>query len=141
MMTKELVKALGLEITGEKGRILRMADQTPVSLIGGVKAVPTTVNGTTVEVNYMVAGGLKRLSYPAILGRPWLYRARIKEDWGKQEIRFGQSQQRVSWAVTKDGEDPEDESGEETMAPLTTEDEKLDPVWFMVEDHPESPDK
>ena len=146
VMTVELAESLGLEILMESGGILRMADQTSVFIMGVAKAVPTTVSGMTVGVDFMVVEETKKLLYPAILGRPWLYRARVTEDWGNQEFCLGQSKQKISW-ILEEGEEileeesgeeeweiPEEDSGEEEMAPLTIGGEVLEPVWFLVEE-------
>jgi hypothetical protein len=61
--------------------------------------VKTSISGIVYFIDYIVfQPSTPNTSYPILLGRPWLYQAKVKDDWGKGilTIRQGSSKIKLS---------------------------------------------
>jgi hypothetical protein len=77
--------------------ILRMADQSKVKPLGILKQVPTLVGGIEYKIDYIIFKITESISsYPILLGRPWLYLAKAKDDWGKGTLTIEKGSQKTS---------------------------------------------
>ena len=64
--------------------ILRMAYQSHVETLSILNQISTIIGGIEYKVNYVIFKVSESISsYPIFLGRPWLYLAKAKDDWGK----------------------------------------------------------
>ena len=90
---------LGLHLVGleETKLVLRMADQSRVKPLGILPKVKTRIAGLIFLIDYIVfQPNTSNASYPILLGRPWLYQARAKDDWGKGVMKIFQGNHAVS---------------------------------------------
>jgi hypothetical protein len=97
LMNQETMDEIGLTRMIPTPIILRMADQRKVKPLGILKQVPTLVGGIEYKIDYIIfkiTGSIS--SYPILLGRPWLYLAKAKEDWGKGTLTIGKGSQKTS---------------------------------------------
>jgi hypothetical protein len=61
------------------------------------KQVPTLVGEIEYKVDYIIFKITESISsYPILLGRPWLYLAKTKDDWGKGTLTIGRGSQKTS---------------------------------------------
>jgi hypothetical protein len=67
--------------------------------MGILPQVKTSISGIVYLIDYIVfQPSTPNTSYPILLGRPWLYQAKVKDDWGKGilTIRQGSSKIKLS---------------------------------------------
>jgi hypothetical protein len=84
LMNVDTMEELGLTSMTTTPIILRMADQSRVKPLGMLSQLLTTIGGIDYKIDYVVFKVSESIStYPILLGRPWLYLARAKDDWGK----------------------------------------------------------
>jgi hypothetical protein len=97
LMNQETMDEIGLTNMISTPIILRMADQSKVKPLGVLKQVPTLVGGIEYKVDYIIFKITESISsYPILLGRPWLYLAKAKDDWGKGTLTIGKGSQKTS---------------------------------------------
>jgi hypothetical protein len=97
LMNQETMDEIGLTNMISTLIILRMADQSKVKPLGILKQVPTLVGGIEYKVDYIIFKITESISsYPILLGRPWLYLAMAKDDWGKGTLTIGRGSQKTS---------------------------------------------
>jgi hypothetical protein len=97
LMNQETMDEIGLTNMISTPIILRMADQSKVKPLGILKQVPTLVGGIEHKIDYIIFKITESIpSYPILLGRPWLYLARTKDDWGKGTLTIGKRSQKTS---------------------------------------------
>jgi hypothetical protein len=81
LMNQETMDEIGLTNMISTPIILRMADQSKVKPLGILKQVPTLVDGIEYKIDYIIFKITESISsYPILLGRPWLYLAKTKDD-------------------------------------------------------------
>lgn len=86
-------------------RIVRLANGARVMPVGSLSKVPTLIGGNFFLLNYMVIRPDRSSTYQVLIGRPWLYGAKVTIDWEKKEFRFENQPIIVSWAkVEHEGE-------------------------------------
>lgn len=84
LMTKETMELLGLTGLLPTRMLLKIADQHSVKPQGILKNVSTEVGEHTHSVYYVVFHIPNALSsYAIFLGRPWLFDAKVRDDWRK----------------------------------------------------------
>jgi len=87
LMTFEIMEELGLKTINSTPIILRMADQRRVLPMGLLAQIDTTIAGIDYKIDYIVFKLTESISsYPILLGRPWLYLAKVKDDWEKETL-------------------------------------------------------
>jgi hypothetical protein len=100
LMNQETMDEIGLTRMIPTPIILRMADQSKVKPLGILKQVPTLVGGIEYKIDYIIFKITKSISsYPILLGRPWLYLAKAKDDWGKDTLTIGKGSQKTSLPI------------------------------------------
>ena len=96
LMNADTMQEIGLTTMTTTPIILKMADQSRVKPLGILKQVLTTIGGIDFQINYIVFKITESISpYPILLGRPWLFNGRVKEDWGKDTITVGKGKQKI----------------------------------------------
>jgi hypothetical protein len=68
-----------------------------VKPLGILKQVPTLVGGIEYKIDYIIFKITESISsYPILLGKPWLFLAKAKDDWGKGALSIGKGSQKTS---------------------------------------------
>jgi len=101
LMLQDTAFDLGFTAFEATEQILRMADQSRVNPVGKLLHVPTRIGGQDYLLNYMIIHVHKGRPFPMLLGRPWLYDARVLVDWGAKELVVGKPSVRIPWAIEK----------------------------------------
>ena len=96
LMNHDTMEELGLTNMTPTPIILRMADQSRVKPLGLLSQIPTIVGGIEYKVDYIIFKITESISsYPILLGRPWLYLAKAKDDWGKGTLTIGKGKNKI----------------------------------------------
>ena len=117
LMNADTMEEIGLTTMTTTPIILRMADQSRVKPLGILKQVLTTIKGIDFRIDYIVFKVTESISsYPILLGRPWLFNGRVKEDWGKGTITIGKGKQKIvlPMYLIQYHDETQDEESEET---------------------------
>ena len=101
LMLEETAFDLGFTTFEATDQVLRMADQSRVNPVGKLSEVPTRIGGQDYLLNYVIIRVHKGRPFPMLLGRPWLYSARVLVDWGAKELVVGKPSIRIPWTVEK----------------------------------------
>jgi hypothetical protein len=113
-MTVETMEEIGLTNMSTIPIILRMVDQSRVKPLGILNQVPTTIGGIEYKVNYVIFKVTESISsYPILLGRPWLYLAKAKDDWDIGTLTTGKGSNKIvlpMYPTNYQGEIQEEES-------------------------------
>jgi len=73
-----------------------MANQSRVKPLGMLTQIVTTIGRIDHKIDYIVFKLTKSIFlYPILLGRPWLYLAKVKDDWGKGTLTIGKGQNKI----------------------------------------------
>jgi len=99
LMLEDTAFDLGFTTFEATDQVLRMADQSRVNPVGKLSQVPTRIGGTDYLLNFVVIRVLKGRPFPMLLGRPWLYSARVLVDWGAKELVIGNPTIRIPWVT------------------------------------------
>jgi len=84
LMNFETMEELGFTTMTPTPIILRMADQSRIKPLGMLSQIITTIGGIDYKIDYIVFKLSESISsYLILLGRPWLYSAKARDDWGK----------------------------------------------------------
>jgi hypothetical protein len=86
LMLEETAFDLGYTAFEATDQVLQMADQSRVNPVGKLSQVPTRIGGMTYLLNFVIIRIQTRRPFPMLLGRPWLYSARVLVDWGAKEF-------------------------------------------------------
>ena len=106
VMLEQTASDLGYTKFEPTPKILRMANQEEVIPVGKLSQVLTRMGDLEYRLNYVVIRLPIESSFQVLLGRPWLYKAGVLEDWKKKEFRIGSV--RIPWKVPEHmGETPE----------------------------------
>lgn len=73
--------------------------------VGKLSGISTKISGLTYPLNYLVIRVEEGSPFPLLLGRPWLYSAKVKVNWAKKVFCFGDPPVFLSWR-------PEEHQGE-----------------------------
>jgi hypothetical protein len=96
LMNVDTMEELGLTSMTTTPIILRMADQSRVKPLGMLSQLLTTIGGIDYKIDYVVFKVSESIStYPILLGRPWLYLAKAKDDWGKGTLTIGKGHNKI----------------------------------------------
>ncbi|CAM6125094.1 unnamed protein product [Calypogeia fissa] len=131
VMMEQTAADLGYTTFEPTPKILRMANQEEVVPVGKLSQVVTRMGELEYKLNFVVI----RLPIPAtfqvLLGRPWLYKAGVLEDWKKKEFRIGSV--RIPWGLpTHQGETSDGSLGYTTESDETSEEEQVSDCWMVV---------
>jgi hypothetical protein len=96
LMNVDTMEELGLTSMTTTPIILRMADQSRVKPLGMLSQLLTTISGIDYKIDYVVFKVSESIStYPIFLGRPWLYLAKAKNDWGEGTLTIGKGVNKI----------------------------------------------
>ncbi|KAH7332439.1 hypothetical protein KP509_20G087400 [Ceratopteris richardii] len=96
LMTKYMMKALGLTHMEETPMSLRMADQTQVKPAGLLKNVSTVVGGLEFSNDYLIVRPMtSEATFSILLGWPWLVQGKCVHDWHTGFITIGPKSDRI----------------------------------------------
>ena len=97
IMIEATAHQLGFTQLQPTTRTMRLANGARVVPVGSLTDVPTIIGGKEFLLNYLVLRPDRPSTYPVLIGRPWLYGAKVTTDWDKKEFRFGRKPTVVSW--------------------------------------------
>jgi hypothetical protein len=72
-----------------------------VNPVRKLSQVPTRIGGVTYLLNFVIIRIQTGRPFPMLLGRPWLYSARVLVDWGAKEFVIGKPSFRIPWTIEK----------------------------------------
>jgi hypothetical protein len=101
LMLEETAFDLGYTAFEATDQVLRMADQSRVNPVGKLSQVPTRIGRVTYLLNFVIIRIQTGRPFPMLLGRPWLYSARVLVDWGAKEFVIGKPSFRIPWMTEK----------------------------------------
>ena len=101
LMLESTTFDLGYTTFEETDQILRMADQSRVILAGRLSQIPTRIRQVTYLQNFVIIRVGTGRPFPMLLGRPWLYSAKVLVDWGAKEFIVGKPPMRIPWKAEK----------------------------------------
>jgi hypothetical protein len=84
-MTLTTMSALGLTKIEKTPKLLKMADQSVVIPVGILNNLETIIGGITFALDYYVIDPATSSSYQVLLGRPWLYTAKVHVNWNEKK--------------------------------------------------------
>ena len=111
LMLESTAFDLGYTTFKETNQILQMADQSRVVSIGRLSQIPTRIGKVTYLQNFVIIRVGTGRPFPMLLGRPWLYSAKVLVDWGAKEFIVGKPPMRIPWKVEKYLEETSDSDG------------------------------
>ena len=97
LIVESTAHSLGFDKFESTLRTLRLADGARVLPVGILSNIPTLIGGISYPLNYLVLRPRRPSTFPILIGRPWLYKAKVIEDWGAKEFRFGKPEVSISW--------------------------------------------
>ena len=78
LMMEAIAIDLGMTNFEETPQILRMVDQSKIMPVGKLSNVVTRIRDQEFLLNYIILRVLIGNPFPVLLGRPWLYQAKLK---------------------------------------------------------------
>ena len=101
LMLEDTAFDLGYTLFKETNQILRMVDQSRVISAGRLSQVPTRIGEVTYLQNFVIIRVSTGKPFPMLLGRPWLYSAKVLVDWGAKEFIVGKPPLQIPWKAEK----------------------------------------
>ena len=101
LMLEDTAFDLGYTSFEETDLVLRMADQSRVVPAGRFSQVPTRIGEVTYLQNFVIIRVNSGRPFSMLLGRPWLYSAKVVVDWGTREFVLGKPPTRIPWEKEK----------------------------------------
>ena len=101
LMLKDTAFDLGYTSFKETNQILQMADQSRVIPVGRLSQVRTRIGEVTYLQNFVIIRVSTGKPFPMLLGRPWLYSAKVLVDWGAKEFIVGKPPLQIPWKAEK----------------------------------------
>src|SRR5450759_2776563 len=112
-----------------------MADQSRVIPIGKLANLSVVIGDKPFRLDFIVIDPSTPSTYPMLLGRPWLYKARVQTSWGKKTFTFGSPKTTITWeTVDHEGETSSTDSGYTS----DESDSTIDSRWIAIENQGES---
>jgi hypothetical protein len=130
LMLEETAFDLGYTAFEATDQVLRMADQSRVNPVGKLSQVPTRIGGVTYLLNFVIIRVQTGRPFPMLLGRPWLYSARVLVDWGAKEFMIGKPSFRIPWTTEKHLGETSDSDGYTTDWSKPEDSDSI-PSYFM----------
>ena len=131
IMIADTARALGSTHFEPTPKVLRMADQSKVLPIGQLSNISVIVGDKPFRLNFIIMEPSSPSSYPMLLGRPWLYQAKVNTSWAHKTFSFGNPKTIVTWeTIVHQGETSSPDSG------YTSEDSSstIDSKWLELGD-------
>lgn len=100
IMTEETAHSLGYHHFEPTPRVLQLADQTRRKPLEMLCNIPTTIDGVIFPLTYTILKPVMKMEYNVLIGRPWLYGAKICSDWRRKCLQF-QDPNRLDGALIK----------------------------------------
>ncbi|CAM6086283.1 unnamed protein product [Calypogeia fissa] len=97
IMIEATAHQLGFKKFEATSKSMRLANGTRVLPVGILTQIPTIIGGVKFLLNFLVMRPTRPSTYPILIGRPWLYGAQVKSDWGRKEFSFGNPMVKVPW--------------------------------------------
>ena len=132
LMLEDTAFDLGFTTFETTNQVLRMADQSRVLPVGRLSQVPTRIGELTYLLNFVIIRVDKGRPFPILLGRPWLYAARVIVDWGQKEFVIGKPSVRIPWSL-EEHQGETSESDGYTTDWTETEDSDPSAVYLVQE--------
>ncbi|KAL3679659.1 hypothetical protein R1sor_022615 [Riccia sorocarpa] len=88
VMTEEAAHDLGFTEFEATPRVLTLADQTRRRPLGVLRNIPTIIGGVPFKLTYIILRPISKRGYKVLIGRPWLYNAKVKTDWFRHKLHF-----------------------------------------------------
>ena len=101
LMLESTAFDLGYTTFEETDQILQMVDQSRVVPAGRLSQIPTRIGQVTYLQNFVIIRVGTGRPFPMLLGRPWLYFAKVLVDWGSKEFIVGKPPMRIPWKTEK----------------------------------------
>ena len=101
LMLESMAFDLSYTTFKETNQILQMGDQSRVVPAGKLSQVPTRIGKVTYLQNFVIIWMGTGMPFPMLLGRPWLYSAKVLVDWGAKEFIVGKPPMRIPWKAEK----------------------------------------
>ena len=130
LMLEDTAYDLGYTSFEETDQILQMADQSRVIPAGRLSQVPTLISEVTCLQNFVIIRVSFNRPFPMLLGRPWLYSAKVVVDWGSKEFVIGKPPVRIPWKQEKHLEETS-HSDEYTSGWTSPEDSDSSASYFV----------
>src|SRR5450759_4555662 len=112
-----------------------MADQSRVIPIGKLADLSVVIGDKPFRLDFLIIDPSTPSTYPMLLGRPWLYKARVQTSWGKKTFTFGSPKTTISWeTVDHEGVTSSTDSRYTSDESTST----IDSRWIDVENQEES---
>ena len=130
IMIADTARALGFVNFEPTPKVLRMADQSRVIPVGKLPNLAVVIGDKPFRLDFIVIDPPTPSTYPMLLGRPWLYQAKVRTSWGRKTFTFGSPQTSITWETTKhEGETSSSDQG------YTSEDSSstIDSRWIAEE--------
>ena len=90
LMIVDTIDEISLKTIATTLIILRMANQSWIKPLDIFRHVLTIIWGLEFKIDFIVFKVTKSISsYTILLGRPWLFDAKVKDDWGRGIITIG----------------------------------------------------
>jgi hypothetical protein len=101
--------------------------------VGILNNLETIIGGITFSLDYYVIDPATPSSYLVLLGRPWLYTAKVHVSWNEKKISFGRPRVHLSWAIIKhEGETDSIDEGYTSDQPSNQEENVLDVNFLLL---------
>ena len=132
LMLEDTAFDLGYTSFEETNQILQMADQSRVVPAGRLSQVPTWIGEVTYLQNFVIIRVSTGKPFPMLLGRPWLYSAKVVADWGAKEFIVRKPPLQIPWKAEKYLGKTNDSDGY-TSGWSNPEDSDSLPSYFVIE--------
>lgn len=98
----QIIKKLGLSLTGPSSFVINMANQSPVMPLGQIKDCKIIIGGEEYMITFhAIRRHTSKDSFLMLLRRPWLRMANAVVDWGgvKPSITYGPKENKVKVSI------------------------------------------
>ncbi|CAM6104160.1 unnamed protein product [Calypogeia fissa] len=131
IMIEATAHQLGFKQFEPTARTMRLANGARVVPVGTLTQVPTLIGGVTFYLNFFIMRPTKPSTYPVLIGRPWLYGAKVTSYWGKKPFRFGKPIVTIPWGA-EEHQGETTQCQEEYDSEMSTELESDEDEVFIV---------
>ena len=112
ILIADTARALGFVNFEPTPKVLRMADQSRVFPIGKISNLSIIIGDKPFRLNFLVLEPATPSTFPMLLGRPWLYKAKVNTSWGDKTFTFGHPKTKITWeTIVHQGETSSTDEG------------------------------